>query len=106
VSASSASDLSSAEIIRFPAPTPVNPDGARLVRALAALDTAIAEQRIAIGGWRDSLAALRASTAALGASAVRYHRSLEALVADVMALHGQAQALERWADDVLAREPD
>jgi hypothetical protein len=25
--------------------------------------------------------------------------------ADVMALNGQARALERWADDVLAREP-
>jgi hypothetical protein len=106
----SASDLSSAQIIPFPvrpfpAPKPVKPDAARLARALAALDTAIAEQRIAMAAWRDSLAALRVSTTALVASAAHYHGSLDVLGADVMALNGQARALERWADDVLAREP-
>jgi len=98
-------EFSTAEIIPFPARPAADKQAARLARALAALDAAIAEQRTAVAAWRDSLTALRSSTAELSASAIRYHTSLGNLDAGLRQLNGQAQALERWADDTLARAP-
>jgi hypothetical protein len=99
------SQISSAQIIPFPTRSPVHDPATRLVRALAALDAALREQRTAIAAWRDSLAALRASAAELGASVARYHVSLGALDADVSTLNGHARALEHWADQTGAHAP-
>jgi hypothetical protein len=102
---SESSSLSSAQIIPFPIRPGSDPQNARLVRALAALDVALTQQRTAIAAWRDSLAALRGSTADLGASVVRYRASLGELDAGVTKLNGQARALERWADNTMTPAP-
>jgi hypothetical protein len=94
-----------AQIIRFPtraaAPTPSADPQERLARALAALDAALTEQRIAMGGWRDSLDQLRRTTNGLGLSMQRYQRTLGKLGDDVAALHAQSVRLERWAETAL-----
>lgn len=103
-----------AEIIPFPARTtaqgsaagsPVGNDAQeRLARALASLDAALSEQRIAMSGWRESLDHLRKATTGLGLSMQRYHRTLGKLGTDVAELHSQAVRLEDWAEDALKRQ--
>ena len=75
----------------------------RLTRALASLDAALAEQRIAMSGWRESLDHLRKATTGLGLSMQRYHRTLGKLGTDVSDLHAKSVQLERWADKALTR---
>jgi len=76
---------------------------ARLVRALRSLDTALAEQRAAVSAWRGTLGQLRTAVHGLGTSVQSYRGSLETLDAKVASLRGEAQRLEQWADDALAR---
>ena len=76
----------------------------RLTRALASLDAALAEQRIAMSGWRESLEHLRKATTGLGLSMQRYHRTLGKLGTDVSDLHAKSVQLERWADKALTRQ--
>ncbi len=75
----------------------------RLTRALASLDAALAEQRIAMSGWRESLDHLRKATTGLGLSMQRYHRTLGKLGTDVSDLHAKSVQLERWADKALTK---
>jgi hypothetical protein len=93
-----------AEIIQFPArrPAPATDGQDRLTRALAALDSAIAEQRAAMVTWREALDDLKKTTHGLGLSMQRYRGSLDRLGDDVATLHQEAVRLERWADDALA----
>jgi ABC-type transporter Mla subunit MlaD len=102
------SEQAVAQIIPFPgrspAPVPAQPDGdaqVRLVRALASLNAALAEQRTAIGAWRDSLATLKATTEALHTGLHQYRSSLDDLGTRVSALGHEANALEAWADAML-----
>lgn len=104
-------DYNSAEIIPFPAraPRPSDQDrrdADRLARALAGLDAALTEQRVAMAAWCNSLAALRDSTGRLGGSLARFGANLESLESDVTALTAQAHALEHWADTVIAEPAD
>ena len=103
----------SATIFAFPrraaAETPVTTettvDGtARLARALAALDAAVATQRAAVVAWRCSLGALQSSVDKLSESLATYRATLTRLGQDVAAVNGQARQLEAWADRVLAAE--
>ncbi len=97
-----------AEIIPFPVRQPMGLAGSdpqeRLRKALAALDTAMTEQKAAMAGWRDSLDQLKKSTQGLGLSMQRYRGSLDKLGADVAGLHKQATQLESWADDTLKNQ--
>ncbi len=77
---------------------------ARLQRALAALDLAVAEQRAAVAKWRASLGELRGSMQGLGQSMGDYHARLGTLADDVVGLNRQARRLEAWADAALGRE--
>jgi hypothetical protein len=95
-----------ADIIPFPArpipaePTPVEPTPeARLARALASLNAALADQRAAVAAWREVLAELKATTIGLQGSLQRYRANLLTLGDSVSALHTKAQSLEQWADD-------
>ncbi len=101
------SSLVGAEIIPFPVRQPMGLAGSdpqeRLRKALAALDTAMTEQKAAMAGWRDSLDQLKKSTQGLGLSMQRYRGSLDKLGADVADLHKQATQLESWADDALKK---
>jgi len=101
-------NTASAEIISFPtrrpAVSPVSDPQERLARALAALDTAMQEQRAAVASWRDSLDQLKRSTNGLGVSMQRYRGSLDKLGTDVASLHNQATQLERWADTALTNK--
>jgi predicted ATPase with chaperone activity len=76
----------------------------RLSRALASLDAALAEQRVAMSGWRESLDHLRKATTGLGLSMQRYHRTLGKLGTDVSDLHAKSVQLERWADKALSKQ--
>jgi ABC-type transporter Mla subunit MlaD len=106
-------NATTAEIIPFPgccvtvppSATDPAPDGqVRLSQALASLDKAISEQRVAMGTWRAALDELRKTTQGLGLSMQRYRGSLDRLGAEVATLNDQATRLERWADDALAGE--
>ena len=101
------SSLVGAEIIPFPVRQPMGLAGSdpqeRLRKALAALDTAMTEQKAAMAGRRDSLDQLKKSTQGLGLSMQRYRGSLDKLGADVADLHKQATQLESWADDALKK---
>lgn len=93
----------SAEIIPFPAcppcvPAPAEEGAARLRRALAVLDLALAEQRAAVAVWRGELAALQGSVAGLDGALRRYADRLAGLRGHTEGLHEQAQRLEAWAD--------
>ena len=97
------SERPSATIIAFPR-APEGADGsARLGRALAALEAALAEQRMAVATWRESLAELHGSVLGLGGSLGAYHARLGELASGVDGLHHEAQRLEAWADAALAR---
>ena len=85
------------------APRPRDEQQERLTRALASLDAALAEQRIAMSGWRESLDHLRKATTGLGLSMQRYHRTLGKLGTDVSDLHAKSVQLERWADKALTK---
>ena len=114
------SERPSATILTFRRPAPPMPATApaaaapielaedsqvRLARALAALDKALAEQRAAVGDWRDSLGTLRGSVGGLAESLGGYQARLGELAEQVDGVNRQARALETWADGVLAAEP-
>jgi septal ring factor EnvC (AmiA/AmiB activator) len=75
----------------------------RLTRALASLNTALAEQRVAVAEWRDGLVALKTTTARLADSLHRYRVNLDKLNNSVSALRDNAHSLETWADGVTAK---
>ncbi len=103
-----------AVVIRFPARAPTQPvidrdaeaeAQARLRRALAALDAALAEQREAVASWRNAIGGLQTSMANLGGSVQLYRARLDALAVQVAGVHNQAVWLEEWADQVLGSQP-
>jgi len=81
-----------------PGPTPEQ----RLTRALASLNTALADQRVAVAAWRDGLLRLKTTTAGLTDSLHRYRVTLDRLNNSVSALRDKADSLEKWADGVTA----
>jgi hypothetical protein len=96
------SDPVSAIIIPFPGPRAAEDPQARLTRALANLEAALAVQRAAVAGWRAELRRLDSATAGLGRSLVAYQASLARLGVGVERLRGEALRMEAWADQVLA----
>ncbi|MEA2740357.1 MAG: hypothetical protein QOH05_3664 [Acetobacteraceae bacterium] len=90
----------SASIIPFPMrPRPAEPaPEERLARALASLNEALAEQRIAVATWRAALGDLKETTNGLQDSLQRYRTNLGSLGDSVSALRDKACALEQWAD--------
>jgi hypothetical protein len=97
-----------ASIIPFPVRTrpaeATSPD--RLVRALASLQAALEDQRIAVAAWREVLTELKTSTTGLHESLKAYRTNLQTLGDSVSALRDKAQSLEAWADTVTAANPD
>jgi hypothetical protein len=92
-----------AEIIPFPhRKTAENGSNDRMTIALTALDIAIAEQRAAVAAWRESLTELRGVMSGLGAGLADYQDSLSCLGSRVATLNSDTQAMENWADAVLA----
>ena len=95
-----------ASIIPFPArpklaaPAPED----RLVKALASLNAALADQRTAVAGWRDVLAELKKTTTGLDESLQNYRSNLRSLGTSVSSLHAKARSLEQWADGVLTKQ--
>jgi hypothetical protein len=95
-----------------PAPAAPAPAGAspaaepkpadRLARALANLNAALEEQRVAVANWRSVMGALKTSTAGLSDSLNHYNASLGALADRVSGVHKKAEELGEWADSVLA----
>jgi len=78
------------------------PDGAaRLARALASLNAALTDQRIAIAAWRSALAELKTTTEGLSAGLQRYHGNLGELGTRMAAIKEDADRLEAWADRVI-----
>ncbi len=100
-----------AQIIPFPArrlpapdvtePPPAPAGQERLVRALASLNAALADQRAAMAAWQGALAELKQTTQSLTGGLQRYHSSLGALGTKVASLREEAVRLEAWADQVL-----
>jgi hypothetical protein len=96
-----------AQIIPFPvrgstASPPPQPEGQeRLTRALASLNAALADQRVAMAAWCGALSELKQTTENLSGGLQRYHNSLGALGERVAVLKGEAVKLEAWADKVL-----
>jgi phage-related tail protein len=70
----------------------------RLRRALATLDNAIADQRVAVAAWRKALGELGSVVSGLGESLHRYRGNLDTLGTRVAGLHSQAVRLEKIAD--------
>jgi ABC-type transporter Mla subunit MlaD len=96
--------LPTADIIPFPArpkPQEQRPEE-RLVKAMQKLNAALAEQRVAIAGWREALGQLKVTTTGLGESLQRYRSNLGQLSGRVSVLHDQARSLEKWADSVVS----
>jgi hypothetical protein len=91
-------------IIPFPVrPKPASPDpNVRLAVALASLNAALAEQRVAVAAWRQALGELKTTTAGLHEGLQRYKGNLQALGNSVSALAAKARSLEEWADGVVA----
>jgi ABC-type transporter Mla subunit MlaD len=100
----SESTPATAQIIPFPLRRrPVQGDGhERLERALATLDTAIANQRAAVAAWRCALADLSRVVTGLGDGLQRYRGNLDGLAVRVDALRAQAVQLERTAETARA----
>lgn len=100
-----------ASIIPFPvrikpveaAPADPTPEQ-RLALALASLNAALAEQRIAVAAWRDVLGQLKVSTAGLSDSLQRYRTNLDTLGTSVSTLNAKAVTLEEWADGVITNK--
>ncbi len=96
-----------AEIIAFPARSPAPPvllPQERLARALASLNTALAEQSAAVAAWHRTLTDLKASAVGLGGSLELYRDSLASLGQGVSDLQTQAHALRNWADRAAASQ--
>ena len=89
-----------AQIIPFPlGRPPAQRDGnERLQRAIAALEAAIANQRVAVAAWRSALADLSRVVSGLGDGLQRYRGSLDGLSVRVDSLRAQAVQLEHTAD--------
>lgn len=99
------STSTTAQIIPFPLrPQPLTHDqgNERLQRALAALNAAVEDQRIAVASWRGALADLTKAVSGLGNNLQRYRCSLDGVAARVGNLRTQALQLERIADAALA----
>ncbi|HVZ08068.1 hypothetical protein [Rhodopila sp.] len=77
-----------------------DPTRDRLARALATLNAALVDQRLAMAQWRSALAELKASAAGLGDTLVHYQANLASLSQGVSALRLQAKSLAAWADRV------
>jgi hypothetical protein len=78
------------------------PGNERLQRALAALNAAVEDQRVAVASWRGALTDLTKVVSGLGDSLQRYRSSLDGVAARVGSLRTQAVQLERIADAALA----
>ncbi len=94
-----------ASIIPFPSrakPATPAPEQ-RLAVALASLNAALAEQRVAVTAWREVLAELKTTTAGLHEGLQRYRGNLAALGDSVSAVGAKARLLEEWADSVAAQ---
>ena len=89
-----------AQIIPFPQRRPpVQRDGTdRLQRAIAALEMAISNQRVAVAAWRSGLADLSKVVSGLGDGLQSCRGSLDGLAVRVDSLRAQAVQLERTAD--------
>lgn len=91
-------------------PFPVRPKPAtqgpneRLTTALASLNAALAEQRVAVAAWREALGELKTTTTGLHAGLQRYRANLQALGTSVSALAAKARSLEEWADEAAATD--
>jgi phage shock protein A len=99
----------SAQIIPFPnrQRTSTDSDGQeRLRRALAGLDSALADQRLAIASWRKALGELGTVVSGLGQSLQQYRGSLDTLGDRIAGLHTQSVMLERIADTALATQAE
>lgn len=83
------------------APRDLTPEQ-RLTRALASLDAALADQRVAVAAWRDGLVTLKTATAGLAHSLHRYRTNLDALGISVSALRDKTRSLQEWADGMTA----
>ena len=94
-----------AQIIPFPPRRPPEMQDAgneRLQRALAALNAAVEDQRVAVASWRGALGDLTKVVSGLGDSLQRYRCSLDGVAARVGTLRTQAIQLERIADAAIA----
>jgi hypothetical protein len=74
----------------------------RLAKALALLNSALADQRIAVASWREVLGELKVTTAGLHDSLQRYRTNLRTLGTSVSGLQAKARSLEAWADSATA----
>jgi hypothetical protein len=96
--------IHTAKIIPFPtrpvAP-PVETPHERLTRALATLNAALAEQRVAITAWRGALSELKTTATGLGESLQHYRGSLDVLEGGVAKLHSKATGLRDWAEQAV-----
>ena len=93
-----------AQIIPFPLrrPPAQRDKNERLQRSLAALEVAIANQRVAVAAWRSALADLSKVVSGLGDGLQRYRGSLDGLAVRVDALRAQAVQLDSIADGARA----
>ena len=93
------------QVIPFPIARTRQPnrDQDRLTAALASLESALAEQREAMAGFRASLGELGAAVHALEGGAVGLSTRLGALHRQVGTVNRSARELETWADGVLAQ---
>jgi chromosome segregation ATPase len=87
-----------AEIIMFP--TTVD----RVARAMARLDDALAEQRVAVAAWRSTITDLHGAMGSLRASLATYESALSSVATRVDTLHDESRQLEAWADEQLASQ--
>lgn len=103
-------DRHGAQVIAFPRPAaaksaslvvgPEDNAGARLRRALRALEAAVAVavQRGAVAQWRGALGALGSTVGALHTTMKGYDARLGELRGRVDAVTAEARLLERWAE--------
>lgn len=75
----------------------------RLTNALAMLDAALAEQRMAMDQFRLALGDLDRAVSGIESGLVGYSDELACLTHDLDRLGTEARALEAWADGALAR---
>ncbi len=87
-----------AQIIAFPArpaPAAERASAVRLAAALADLQKALDDQKIAVAAWRESLANLKQSVTQLGGSMADYRQNLTTLATGVTQLNHTATGLIR-----------